>query len=52
MIVSVIFGYVTGMHMTFEKIRAVFGDEMWRMILEGLHFDVEHGEEKEKENEN
>lgn len=49
MLVSLIFGYVYGMHMTFEKIRSAFGEDVWRKMLEGLHYEIEHGDSEEDE---
>ena len=50
MIVSFIFGDIYGMHCTFNKIKYVFGEEVWRKILEGLHYSIENDiSEEDKE---
>lgn len=50
MLVSFIFGYIYGMHCTFNKIKCVFGEDIWRKILEGLHYSIENDiSEEDKE---
>ena len=50
MLISFIFGDIYGMHCTFNKIKYVFGEDIWRKILEGLHYSIENDiSEEDKE---